>query len=208
MTVTLAIQPRAKTKKINKAELLTVIPGVVYGPKHAAEMVVVERKTFEKLFKTAGESTVITLTGLAKSVDVLVKDVSFSALKGGVVHVDFYALEKGKEISTHVPLHFTGEAEAVKAGAVVNKVLHEVNILCQAQDLPAHIDVDLALLKVAGDRITIGDITVPKGVKITDEKDDVVAIADIVAEEVESENAPMDIADIPVEKKGKEEAAA
>ncbi len=181
------------------------IPGVVYGPKQSPLMVTVDRKEFEKLFKTAGESTVIALTGLPAPVDVLVKEVAFAPTKGGIVHVDFYAIEKGKELVTHVPLHFVGEAPAAKSGAVINKVLHEVTVSCQAADLPAHLEVNLSALVEVEAKLTVGDIVCPKGVRLMHEPDEVIALAEAVTEEVVEEAAPVDMAAIPVEQKGKVE---
>ncbi len=206
MTVTLPIKSRNKGDKAVKLNLKESIPGIIYGPKQEPISVMVNRKEFEKMFKTAGEATVISLEGLPSAVDVLVKDVTFAPIKGGIVHVDFYALEKGKEVVTHVPLHFTGEAPVTKLGAVVNKVLQEVTVSCQASDLPAHIDVDLSLLIELEAKIKIGDLVAPKGVKITEATDVVVAIAEAVVEEVVFETPVVDIADIPVEQTGKVEA--
>ncbi len=205
MTVTLPIKERSSEN--NKTNQKESIPAVVYGPKQTPVSVVVNRKEFEKLFKVAGESTVIELTGLKSPISSLVKEVTFSPLQGGIIHVDFYALESGKEIETHVPLSFVNESPAVKLGAVVNKVMQEVMVTCQPADLPAHIDVDLSLLTTVESQIHISDIVVPKGVVIKEDGKNVVAIVEMITEEVEA--APvMDIADIPVEKKGKEEEAA
>lgn len=205
MTVTLPIKTRDKKVSV---DLINLIPGVVYGPKQPPLPVAVQRKEFEKLFKTAGESTVIELSGAGAPLSVLVKDVTFAPLKGGITHVDFYAIEKGKEIVTHVPLHFIGEAPATKLGAVINKVMHEVTVACQAADLPAHLDVDVSALTAVESRITVSDIACPKGVKITEAADEVVALAEAVKEEVEAAAAPVDIAAIPVEAKGKTDETA
>ncbi len=155
----------------------------------------------------AGESTIIELQGLKSPVEVLIKEVVFAPIKGGIIHVDFYALEMGKEMTTDVPIHFINEAPAEKLGAVVNKVMHEVEIVCKPNDLPAFIEVDLGLLINAEDKIHVSDIVCPKGVKITQEGSDVVAVAEIIAEEVEPEVAPIAAADVPAEKKGKEDNA-
>lgn len=204
MTVTLPIKARNSADKKASVDLKESIPAVVYGPTHTSESAVVDRKEFEKLFKTAGESTVITLTGLKESVDVLVKGVAFAPVKGGIIHVDFYVLEKGKEIVTHIPVHFIGESPASDAGAMVNKVLHEVLVSCLAAHLPSHLDVDLALLKVAGDQIHVSDISVPTGVTIKTDGEEVIAISEEIIEVVETEPA-IGIEDIEVEKKGKAE---
>lgn len=206
MTVILPIQPRTKDTLISKSN--EQIAAVVYGPKMAATPVIVNRKEFEKTFKITGESTIIELQGLDTPVDVLVKEVTFAPIKGGIMHIDFYALEKGKEIATNVPLTFINEAPAVKAGAVVSKVLQEVAIVCKPDDLPSHIDVDLSLLVQAEDKIHVSDIVVPKGVKITTDANDVVALAEAIKEEVEVEAPVVAAADVPVEKKGKAEEAA
>ena len=139
---------------------------------------------------------------------MLVKEVVFSPIKGGIVHVDFYALEKGKEITTNIQLHFINESPAEKLGAVVNKVLHEVEVVCKPNDLPSHIDVDLGLLVTTEDKIHISDIVTPKGVKITQDASDVVALAESIAEEVAVEAPVIAAADVPAEKKGKAEEAA
>lgn len=139
---------------------------------------------------------------------MLVKDVAFSATKGGIVHVDFYALEMGKEITTNIPLHFINEAPVEKLGAVVNKVLHEVEITCKPNVLPSHLDVDLAHLVTLEDKIHVSDLKLPKGVVVTADGHDMVAQAEMIAEEVESEAAVVAAADVPAEKKGKTEEAA
>lgn len=209
MTVTLAIQPRTKKDKNKDQHTAETIPAVVYGAKFPATPIMVDKKEFNKTFKEAGESTIIELEGLESPVEVLVKDVSFSPLKGGIDHIDFYVVEKGKVITANVPLHYVGEAPAEKAGAVLNKVLHEVSVVCKPKDLPSHIDVDLSSLVKAEDKITVGKLTCPDKVKIEQDENDIVVLAETVAEDQEDEESGgVNMDDIEVEKKGKEEAPA
>jgi large subunit ribosomal protein L25 len=203
MTVTLPIKERV-TSGNAEVDLKVGIPGVVYGPKQTPLSVVVDRKEFEKLFKVVGESAVIALNGVGSPINVLVKDVSFAPTKGGIVHIDFYAIEKGKEIETHVPLHFIGEAPVLKQGAVINKVLHEVTVSCQADSLPAALEVDLSAIETIDARITVADIVCPKGVTIMHASDEVVALAEAVVEHVEE--AP-EVAPEAVAESGKVEEA-
>ena len=205
MTVTLPVEIRSKEKSDKNVKLSEFISAVVYGPKFPTTPIRLNRNEFEKTFKVAGESTIIELQGLQSPVEVLIKDVVFAPVKGGIVHVDFYALEMGKEMTTDVPLHFVNESPAEKLGAVVNKVMHEVEIVCKPSNLPAFIEVDLSKLVNAEDKLHISDIVTPKGVRITQDAYDVVAIAEIIKEEIEPEVAPVAAADVPVEKKGKDE---
>lgn len=203
MTVKLTVQPRVKNSADNQSEH---IPAVVYGHKFASTAISVDKKEFEKTFKTAGGSTIIELEGLEEPVEVLVKEVSFAPIQGGIIHVDFYAIEKGKEMATRVPLYFTGESPVVKLGAVVNMILHEVDILCKPKDLPAHIDVDITKLENIGDKIHVSDIKAPTGVKITNDADDVVVMSEEIKEEVEEVSEVVAAADVPVvEGKDKED---
>jgi large subunit ribosomal protein L25 len=208
MTVILPVELRTKEKSANKVKSAEHISAVVYGPKFPTTPIRLNRSEFEKTFKTAGESTIIELQGLKSPVEVLVKEVVFAPIKGGIIHVDFYALEMGKEMTTDVPLHFVNESPAEKNGAVISKVMYEVEITCKPSDLPAFLDVDLSLLVNAEDKIHVSDIVCPKGVKIVQDANDVVALAEMIAEEVEPEVAPVAAADVPVEKKGKTEEEA
>jgi large subunit ribosomal protein L25 len=159
MTVTLDV-----TKRTASAEAVRndgKIPAVVYGPKQTPISISVDKVTLEKTVRSAGESTVINLVGLGDAMEVLIHDVAFNAAKGGVLHVDFYAIEKGKEITVDVPLEFTGEAPAVKAGGVLTKVLHEVEVTCKPSALPQHIMVDVSMLDDFEKQIHVRDLVLP-----------------------------------------------
>ncbi len=182
-----------------------MLPGVVYGPTREPLSITLTKKEFDKVFKTAGESTIIELTGLGTPVSVLVKEVDFAPTKGGVRHVDFYALEMNKEITATVPLHFIGESPAEKAGGVVNRVLHEIEVTCMPVNLPSHIDVDISTLENIGDQFHISDLAIPKGVAVDTGAEEVVVVIGEPAEEEEVPVEPVDMSAIEVEKKGKTE---
>ena len=182
------------------------LPGVVYGPKQAPLLVTLAYVDFEKVFKEAGESTVVTLTGLTKPVDVLIHDVAFDPRMGGITHVDFYAIEQGKKISVDVPLQFVGESPALKLGGTLTKVLHEVKVEAEATRLPKEILVDISALVDFTSQIHVGDLTMPEGVTVKDSPLDVVALVEQVKEETELPT--LDMSAIEVEKKGKTDEAA
>lgn len=209
MTMTLAVTVRDKSKSLEALRTSGQIPAVIYGPAQEPTAILIEEKIFDKVRREAGESTVLELTGLSKPMDVLIKHVDFSPIKQQIVHVDFLALEKGKEITTHVPLHFVGVApvEDSKLG-VVTKVLHEVEVVCTPAHLPSFLDVDLSLLKTAEDKIQVSDIVIPAGVKINLAADETVAVVGQgqSGESTEDEAAAaIDMSAIAVEKKGKTE---
>jgi large subunit ribosomal protein L25 len=202
MTVKLEVTKRTTGAKAVRKQGL--VPAIVYGPKQEPISVAVPKTVFEKVLKEAGESTVIYLTGLGEEVEVLIHDVSFNSAKGGVEHADFYAIEKGKEITVDVPLEFVGEAPATKVGGSLTKVLHEIEITCKPSALPQHITVDVSVLDDFEKQIHVRDLVIPKGVTVENDGDEVVALVQEVKEEIAPEVA-VDMAAIEVETKGKTE---
>jgi len=185
--MTIILNTMIRTGAVDK---LLMIPAVVYGPKQVNLSITVERKEFEKIFKEAGESSVITLKGLEKPLDVLIHDVAFNAVRSEVQHIDFYALEVGKELTTDVPLEFIGESTVEKIGGMINKILHEVKVTCQPTDLPHNIEVDISTLTEIDDKILVSDLIIPKGVKIDTPVNEVVVIVAKEREEEPEEVAP------------------
>jgi large subunit ribosomal protein L25 len=207
MTFILDATPRTERgKKLAKARNAGKLPAVVYGAKEKSTAFYLDRISFEKVFKQAGESSIITLKGLEGDKEVLVHDVAFDPSRGGIIHVDFYAIEAGKEITVDVPLTFVGEAPALKLGGTLTKVLHEIEVTCKPKDLPKEITVDVASLVDFEAQIHVSDLTIPAGVTVGNAPDDVVALVQAVEEEKEEAPAAIDMSAIEVEKKGKEEA--
>ena len=203
MTVKLEVTKREASAASVRADGNT--PGIVYGPKQEPIAVSINTQTFEKTLHEAGESTIINLVGLGDEIEVLVHDVAFNAARGGVEHVDFYAIEKGKELTTHVALEFIGEAPIEKTGASVTKSIHELEVTCRPADLPAHLTVDVSVLVDLDSQIHVKDITIPSGVTLSADPELVVASVSAAREEEPEEVAPVDMDAVETAEKGKEE---
>lgn len=182
------------------------IKAVVYGPKFPSTPISVDAKDFTKLFKAAGESSVISLTGLDADIDVLIHEVQTNVVKGTIVHADLLALQKGQKITVHVPLVFIGVSGAVKThGANLVKVLHEVEVEADAKHLPHEIEVDISTIAEIDDHILVSDLKIGTGVKILTNGTDVIATATKYVEEAE-ESTPIDMSAIEVsDQKGKKD---
>lgn len=209
MTITLTVETRSKESL--SADALRnggKVPAVVYGPKQESVSLSVDKRAFSKVLESAGESTIVTLEGLAEPTEVLIHDVAFDPARGGVTHVDFYAIERGKELTTNVPFEFIGEAPAEKQGATVNKILHEIEVTCRPSDLPSHIDIDVSVLVDEESAIHVKDLPAIDGVTFEADPEAIVANVSAAREEEsdEASEAP-DMSAIEVEKKGKDEEA-
>ena len=180
------------------------MPAVFYGPKDTSTPIKMSLVDFKKAWKTAGESTVVSLEGSGIDADVLIHDVDLDPVTDVAIHADFYAIEKGKKLSVDVPLQFIGVSPAVKdLGAVLVKVAHEIEIEALPKDLPHSLEVDISTLINFDSVITAGEIKLPAGVVLKVKTEEVIASVYEPKEEV-VEVAPVDISAIEVEKKGKE----
>lgn len=180
-----------------------LIPGVVYGAHHESTPISINGKAFSKVLKEAGEATIVSLSGIGAALPTLIHEIAYDPLTSLPVHVDFYAVTKGEKVEVAIPLTYIGESAAVKAGANLVKVMHEVEVKADPMNLPHAIEVDLAALVAVNDQIHAKDLVLPTGVELMVEPEDVVALVQAVVEE--KEVAPADISAIEVEKKGKEE---
>ncbi len=206
--ITLAAVKREESgKRVQRLLTSGEMPAVVYGPKQEAVSITVSGKAFEKALKEAGESSVIELTGLGSTLQVLIHEVDRDPITNIPRHADFYAIEKGAKVEVEVPLTFVGESPAVKAGANLVKVLHELKIEAAPADLPHDISVDISVLAEIGSQILVKDLVIPAKVEVLEDAEQVVALVQEVTVEEETPAATVDMGAIEVEKKGKDETA-
>jgi large subunit ribosomal protein L25 len=180
------------------------IPAVYYGAHQAATSIFVDFIEFNKVLATAGESSSVTLKTEHGNETAMIQDVQVHPVKGNVIHVDFYVLEKGQKVHVKTPIVFVGESTAVKAGGVLVKVMQELSVEGDSAKLPQEFSVDLSALVDSKSVIHVSDIKLPVGVELyhINGTDIVASIA--VAEEL-GEIAAVDLSAIEVEKKGKKE---
>ena len=161
-------------KKVKNLRAEGNIPAVVYGFGIESINITVDTKDFIKLYKEAGEATVIDLMieGHKSPKKVLIKEIDVDYVQRKLRHVSFYAIDMKQEIDTEVPLVIVSESPAEKTGAVVIQALSEVEVRCLPSDLPSQIEVDKSVLIEIGDTITLKDLVLPKGVKLMLEEDE------------------------------------
>ncbi|MEN9390490.1 MAG: hypothetical protein RLZZ283_590 [Candidatus Parcubacteria bacterium] len=165
------------------------MPAVVYGPKQESTSITLNTREFEKLFKAAGESTVVNVSIDGETVPTLIHEVDHDPLTGTVRHADFYAIVKGQKVSVQVPLEFVGESPAVKEGANLVKTMHELEVEADPMNLPHELMVDISTLAAIGDQVLAQDITLPSGVTLVTNAEEVIALIAAANEEV-IEEAP------------------
>ena len=203
--LTLQVTKRDKSAKSPALRRAGSIPAVVYGAHQESTPITVQAVEFQKVLKEAGEATIVSLSGLGEPLPTLIHEGAVNPVTSIPEHVDFYAVTKGQKVKVAVPLEFTGESPAVEQGANLVKVLYELEVEADPMNLPHNILVDLSVLAAIGDRIQAKDLKLPTGVTLEIGPEEVVALVQEVVEEKEEVVAPADLSAIEVEKKGKEE---
>ena len=202
--ITLTAEKRDLKDDVTLLRKAGKVPAVFYGPKEKTTPIVVSTKDFIKVFRQAGESSVVILKEGNNEHETLIYDVDVHPLTGAPRHADFYVIEKGKKVKVHVPLVFEGVSGAVKdLGGILVKVIRELEIEAAPKDLPHEVKVNISALAELSSVITAKDIVLPAGVTLIAGADEIVASISVAKEEVE-EVTTIDMSAIEVTKKGKE----
>src|SRR5580658_1136064 len=164
--LTLDVKVRDSKESPDDIRKKGLVPAIFYGGKESATPISVDALKFDRIFREAGETTIVTLKGDGVEKDTLIHDVQIHPVTGKPLHADFYVLEKGKKITINIPLEFEGVAPAEKAGHIIVKALHEVEIEVAPQELPKHLVVDLMKLENVGDHILASQIALPPSAQL------------------------------------------
>lgn len=174
------------------------IPGIVYGPglSDGNISVSIDYEEFRKTFRASGESTIIDMQIDGRDIPVLVHTIDWHPVTNEVDHVDFYAVEMGKELHTHILLEFVGKAPVVKEkNGVIVFTKESLEVKCLPRNLVHHIEVDISGLEDFHDHISIQQLidrgAIPNGIEVLDALETNVVIATPpkkeIVEEVEEE---------------------
>ena len=193
--------------KENKKE--GFIPGVLYGTGFNNKNLFINSIELDKILKKEGDTTSVELEGDIKQ-KALIKDIQRNPVSYKPQHIDLYVLAKGQRVHTTIPLEYIGTSPAVKLGANIVKVLYELQLEVDADNIPKVIEVDLGKLSSLGQSIHISDLQLPQAATLYHSNiDDVVATAvSQVEEDLSLPVEGVDMDNISVEEKGKKEEAA
>jgi large subunit ribosomal protein L25 len=152
------------------------VPAVVYGLGADNEAVAVNAHDLDKiLHSVSGVNSVITLNvDGGKDQLVLTRQIQRNPVKGTLTHVDFIRVRADVAINAEVQLALVGEAEGVRDGGLLEQLLFSIGVSARPADVPTGIEYDVSALTL-GDQIHVRDISVPAGVEITNDPDELVA---------------------------------
>jgi len=212
-TITLAAEARERAGKgaARAARRAGLVPGVIYGAKKDPAMVNLSAKELIRYLHEGGFFARLYDVQVGKGKErVLARDVQFDPVTDKPVHIDFLRVSASTTVTVAVPVTFINEEDCpgLVKGGVLNVVRHEVDLVCRADAIPQHIEVNLAGLDF-GDGAHISNVELPEGVEptITDRDFTIATIAAPVLEVEEEEEEEEEGEGEDAETEGEEAAA-
>lgn len=193
-------------RKVRKLRREGILPANIYGKKVKSQAVKLDLRTFLPIYQEVGETGIVNLTlkGETKTRPVLIHNVQLDPVTDQPLHADFYQVDLKKKVATEVPIELAGESPAVKEKVgILIQPLTEVEVEALPTELPDKFEVDISGLKKVDDAVAVGDIKVPKGVKILTGGKQILAKIEPPAKE--EEVAPPPEEEVPAEEVPEEE---
>jgi large subunit ribosomal protein L25 len=184
-------------QKVIKLRQEGLVPGVLYGEGKPAEHICLDSRELHKVFLKGGSGKLIDLNiqkgkKTAETEHVIVKDFQRHPVKGNLIHIDFLRVAMDHLITVKVPVHLVGEEKRNKDGAILETLLHELEISCLPGNIPDRILIDISKLGM-GLGIHVKELAVPEGVKFLNSPEEAVVMASsptVAAEAVAGTAAP------------------
>jgi len=163
-------------KKVARLREDGFLPAVLYGKKVESLSLQIPAKEFEKVFKEAGESTLIYLEVDGNEYPVIIHDVAKDPVDDTIMHADFYKVRLDEKIKSTIPVVFDGSSPAVEdLNGILVRNVNELEVEALPQDLPSEISVDISTLKNLNDQVLVRNINLGDKVKLFANEDDIVA---------------------------------
>ena len=194
-SASLSAEARTETGKGVARKLRSAgrVPAIVYGHAREPQALSLQTRELEKLLSSiATGSTVVELSLGGATTKTLIREVQRHPFKKQILHVDFQELVAGEKVTVEIPLVFVGTPEGVRlSGALLEQILHSIEVLVDPVNIPNHIDVDVTNLAM-GHSLHVRELTLPAGLEVlTDEDATVCAVVAprAVVEETPAEGA-------------------
>lgn len=166
-------------------------PATVYGKNVKSVSVAIDSDAFRNVYAAAGETGLVELSVGGDIRPVLIHAVQKDAVKGQILHVEFYQVDLREKVHANVPLEFVGDAPAVigKVGVLLT-ILDEVEVEALPTDLPEKLTVDVTTLANVDQELKVSDVKVPTGVTVLTSTDQtVVRVGPLISKEAEAQAA-------------------
>lgn len=177
MSINVECQTRPENSKPRALRREGLIPGVLYGHNgtESLPLTMTSDNVTALLKKASINNTLIDLnvTDVPWNGKVLLREVQSHPWKNNIFHLSFFSVATHGRLDITVPIKLIGESGGVKRGGLLEQLVTELQVQCQAAQIPESIDIDLSDLDV-GAVIHVGQLNVPEGIAVMDDPDKIV----------------------------------
>jgi len=191
--ITLPAKTREITgKKVSELRNQDMIPAIIYGKAITPQNISLSAKDFDKVFKQAGDTTVIDLQIDESKThhQVLIQNVEYTPIRDRINHVELLAISLTDKVKVSIPVILINTETAEKLGGNLILNLDEIEVEALPNDLPHQIEIDCSVFTEFGHTIYIRDLQLNKNVKILEELDSPIVSFD-APEKIEEEVKPI-----------------
>jgi large subunit ribosomal protein L25 len=184
-----------------------MVPGIIYGKGTEPTKIAFENKALQKLMHSGSfYSTILDIEIEGKIEKILPKQLQYHPVTDKLIHFDFLRVQNDTKVTVEVPVQFLNQdtCPGLKKGGVLNLVRRDVELSCNAINIPDNLKFDLGSSEI-GDSIKISNIDLPEGVTPTISDRDFV-IATLAPPTVEVETKPTEAEETSAEESKDEKA--
>ncbi len=151
----------------------------------------VNGRELERLMKK--HARIIELSHPSGREKVFIREVQYDHLDEHPMHVDFTRVAMDELLTLEVPLLLKGKPVGVtEEGGTLDQFVRVLRVQCLPDSIPDHLEADVTALK-KDEKLLVKDLVAPRGVKVLNEPDIVLA----VVQEHKVEELPAAAAAVP-----------
>ncbi len=176
-------------KKVRRLRREGLTPANIYGRNVPSVSVQVKTDELKHVLKVAGRNELVYLRLDGEARPTFVRDVQRNPVTDFILHVDFLQISLKEKVKIDVPIHLVGVPPAVdRYGGILMHGLDRVSVEALPTEVPSMIEVDVSGMDEIDQALHVSDLTVPEGVVILTDPEQVIAkvappAVDRVAEE-------------------------
>lgn len=182
-TIEVQVRDDLGTRSTRRLRRAGSVPAILYGHGQPNVNLAMSAEHLETAVRHGGR--LIMLSG-AISERAFIRDLQWDTWGNEVLHVDLTRVSEHELVEVHVAIELRGESPGVKAGGVIQHLVHEVKIQCEVTAIPEKLYIKVNHLEL-GQAITVAQMELPPGVKLELDPEDVVV--QCVEPVVESDDA-------------------
>ncbi len=184
--LTVELRPDRGKRRIRRLRKSGKTPAVLYGHGLETLSLVVPTGQLEAVIRHG--TRVVNLTG-AVNEQAFIRDLQWDSYGMTILHVDFTRVYEHEMVEVTVPVELRGEAPGVKAGGILEHLVHEVTLQCDVNLIPEKVYVPIHQLTLNGS-LPLSVVELPPGAKLLHDPETIVVQCVAPREAVEEEEVP------------------